>query len=434
MKREADHLLRNFVASRPELQTLTGLLSPGQECYLVGGAVRDLLLGRPVPDIDLAMPGDPSALAQRFAGVSGGRFFYLDQERGHSRVVSSSEQKTAFDFAPFRAVDLAGDLAARDFTLNALAWPLHRPLTEAALIDPLGGIADLNQKLLRCCSPSVLEDDPLRVLRGVRLAGRLGLSIEAATWHRMQAAAPGLYRIAGERILAELGKILAAEQASCGAEMLRDLGVLSILFGLTQGGIGAVALELNLLKRAEERFALLPQMWLNAEMEAWWSRAALVRFAALLRNCGVEEGDDALQRLPFSRDAWTMLSEMLAVPAGLARAYGSLTCSERGKALWLSNLGRFPLEQMIFSTLIPGEEDGTCRQSLAGAFSLWARYADEGKISPLIPAHELMERFGFPAGPEIGRLLNRLMQEEISGCVATREQALDWLRKRLERD
>ena len=92
------------------------------ESYLVGGAIRDLLLGRPISDLDLISPGNPTELAKKFASLVGGHWFWLDQEHQQSRVVlKQNEPNTTFDFAPFRAPDLKNDLLDRDFTINAIA-------------------------------------------------------------------------------------------------------------------------------------------------------------------------------------------------------------------------------------------------------------------------------------------------------------------------
>ncbi|MBN1141429.1 MAG: CCA tRNA nucleotidyltransferase [Deltaproteobacteria bacterium] len=435
MRNDISEGLREFLAGNPALLELGGLLESGNECFLVGGAVRDLLLRRPAPDIDLATPRDPAPLARRFAVALRGTFFFLDQERGHSRVVVRREGRaTAFDFAPFRAPDLKGDLAARDFTINALAWPLHLPPEEAALVDPLGGCRDLERGLLRCCGPEVLRDDPLRVLRGVRLAVYFDLAIEDQTRELMAAAVLGLHRVASERILAELGKVFSFPCALRGAELLRELGCFPVLFGPAVGGAERIAAGLALLREVAASLAAGRWDWLGTEKEAGWDGAALLRLAAVLRGIGVAWEDEKLRGLPSGREARRLIRELLSVPADLLAFYRSLACSERGKALWLETLGRYPREQLIFSGILSGEGMGLCQAAWEEALSLWERFAGEGAIPPLIKAEELVADFGVAPGPEIGRLLRELSREEISGRVAGRLQALRWLRKRLERD
>ena len=438
MEKNRDAPLRDFLAGMPELAALGGLLEPGQECYLVGGLVRDLLLGRSIAmgDIDLLTSGDPSPLARRFAARIHGHFFFMDEERGHSRVVvSARKEMPAFDFAPFRAADLAGDLGARDFTLNALAWPLHLPPAQGRLIDPLEGWNDCRMGLLRRCAPDVLQADPLRVLRGVRLAVQLNFAMEEETQRLMEEAVPGLRRVAGERILAELGKIFSSADVLRGAALLREVGCLAFFFGPATAPEKAFAGALELLKRTETCFRIFPEIWLAEEIENGWSRAALLRFAALLQGCGVAKEDGGWQQtLPFSRNSRHMIGDLATVPAGLCDDYLSLISSNRGKALWLCAQGKHPLEKMIFSFLLAGDKVEPYRDGLDEAFYLWEEHVVEGRIPPLVSAEELRKRFGLPAGPRIGELLRRLAEEEISGEVGSREEALKWLRRELERD
>ena len=176
---------------------------------LVGGAVRDALLGRPVADLDVAVPAGALALAERVGAGLGATAVVLDAERGAARVAGPGLQ---LDFTDFRAADLAGDLAARDFTVNALGVPLAALL--AAGRAPASWIrraawADLRARRLRPAGPGVLADDPLRVLRAVRLEATLGLRLTPAAARAVRAAAPGLARVAAERVRDELVALLA---------------------------------------------------------------------------------------------------------------------------------------------------------------------------------------------------------------------------------
>ncbi|NLC71622.1 MAG: CCA tRNA nucleotidyltransferase [Desulfuromonadaceae bacterium] len=433
--KQADQGIVDYVSRSPFLRELFGLMEAEEECYLVGGVLRDLLMERPVFDIDLVTPKDPTSLARRFAAVVRGHWFFLDKERGHSRVVvGTAGEISGFDFAPFRAADLESDLAARDFTINALAWRLHPGKGGARLIDPLGGREDLAQRILSVCSASSLRNDPLRVLRGVRLATHFSLQIETETLTLMAEAAPGLEQIAGERIVAELGKIFSVSCAARGAKLLHDLGCLDILFGPVNGGGEGFGKGLELLEGIEKFLeANFFAPWLEKEMEAGWGHPAFLRFAALLRDLGVNP-DEGMIRLPFSRSGRGLLAELMAVQPGRVEEYRRLTCSERGRALWLDRLGRNPREAMLFSALLSGEDIASCGPELTEAFSFWAKVAVDGRIPSLIGAAELQSRFGVPSGPDIGVLLRELDQAEIDGLIATREEALDWLRKRLERD
>src|SRR5882672_3146906 len=148
---------------------------------LVGGAIRDVMLHRapadpsrdPGRDVDVAVPSGALDLARHCAERLHGTCVVLDAERGAARVVAG---RLTLDLTDFRAPTLEADLAARDFTVDALAVPLA-PLVargRAAIVDPTGGLADLKARRLRPAGAGVLADDPLRALRGVRLEATLG--------------------------------------------------------------------------------------------------------------------------------------------------------------------------------------------------------------------------------------------------------------------
>ncbi len=131
------------------------ILQDSQPVYVVGGAVRDALMGRPVTDIDLTVPQGAVALARRIANTLSGDVFVLDSERDVGRaLVDTPDGRFMVDVARFRAEDLAADLLDRDFTINAMAVALHGDLS--ALIDPLDGEQDVRDKVLRRCTPQSL--------------------------------------------------------------------------------------------------------------------------------------------------------------------------------------------------------------------------------------------------------------------------------------
>src|SRR2546425_6346331 len=159
----------------------------GKDAVLVGGAVRDAVLGRvrrDGVDLDLAVPRGALALAGRIAERAGGTLVPLDDERGTARIVLGAGR---IDVADFRAPTLEGDLTARDFTVNALAVSIRALVREgrAAVVDPTGGLADLRARRLRLPHPRVLDDDPLRGLRGVRLEATLGLRLTRSEERRV---------------------------------------------------------------------------------------------------------------------------------------------------------------------------------------------------------------------------------------------------------
>ncbi len=172
---------------------------------LVGGAVRDLLLGRAVNDYDFVVGARPQELIEAIKELScaaGCTVIPLDKERGVIRYCFSAD--FFVDVAVWQGESLEADLRLRDFTINAMAMD-----DQEQLIDPTGGQTDLDAGLVRMVSESALQDDPLRVLRGLRLASVLGFELEEATATALVRQAPGLERVAGERIASELFKFMA---------------------------------------------------------------------------------------------------------------------------------------------------------------------------------------------------------------------------------
>jgi tRNA nucleotidyltransferase/poly(A) polymerase len=223
----------------PLVKRVVDVLPAEQEIYLVGGAVRDLLLSRPSPDLDFALPANGISLARKVANALGADFLPLDDERDTGRVVVTNEDgsRTYLDFAVYRGANLTEDLRGRDFTINAIAYNLR----DEAIIDPAVGGKDLRAKTIRACSPTSLSDDPVRILRAVRLAAALDFHIEKNTRELMKQSASELGRISPERLRDEIFKMLSGPKPDACMRALEMLGVfpylmpeLSAMKGVTQ--------------------------------------------------------------------------------------------------------------------------------------------------------------------------------------------------------
>ena len=227
------------VSSSPLIDKVRASL-PNQEIYLVGGAVRDMLRNRVSHDLDFAVPAKGIALARRVANALAADFMILDEERDTGRVIVSEEDgsRTFLDFATYRGgTTLEADLRARDFTINAIAYDLHR----GTIIDPLNGGSDLRAKLIRACSPTSFQDDPVRILRAVRQAAAFAFKIDLATRKAMKEAVRLLPRISPERLRDEIFKMLEGPRPDASMRALEMLGVfphllpeLSATKGVTQ--------------------------------------------------------------------------------------------------------------------------------------------------------------------------------------------------------
>lgn len=211
-----------------------------REYYLVGGAVRDLLIPRESHDLDFVVTGDPFQAARRVADKLGGAYYPLDEENGTARVIlpGSHFRNIHLDFSNIRGSDLTEDLRSRDFTINSMAMSIK---DFNKLIDPLSGAKDLKNKKLRVCSPEAILHDPIRLVRGVRLSIDLNLEILPDTKELMRQSVAKLEKISPERKRDEIFRMLEGPKPDSTIRILDRLGALIYLLpeldslkGLTQ--------------------------------------------------------------------------------------------------------------------------------------------------------------------------------------------------------
>ena len=324
-------LLRALV-SRPEVRTVHDLArARNMSVVLVGGAVRDALLGHPLPrDLDFAVQGDAIVLGRAVADALGAAFYVLDAERRTARALLPALPESAadaqrsspviMDFAACRGANWRADAFARDFTINAIAVNLE----DGTLVDETNGLADLSAGVIRATSDRAMDDDPVRALRAVRLAFGLNMRIEPATLAMARSAGPALSRPSAERLRDELMAILKLHQAARAVRALDDLGLLVPLVP-----------EIEPMRSCDQpephRFTVLQHTWevmeaLDSLLKDWRiavgesecalkhaprltehfdvitvegrTRAAVYRFAAMLHDCGKPAtrlvGDDGL--------------------------------------------------------------------------------------------------------------------------------------------
>jgi tRNA nucleotidyltransferase/poly(A) polymerase len=198
-------------------------------CWVVGGTVRDALLRRPSHDLDLAVPSDAVRLAKHLADALGAAFFPLDAARDVGRAVLTEPDgsQTYVDVAALRGPTLADDLRLRDFTLNALALDIQA--SAASVIDVTGGLADLQRRILRVANEYSFRDDPLRTLRGVRLALAFDLTWDAPSLALARRHASALAQVAAERVREELNRAFVYSRADLALHQLDDIGALAIV-------------------------------------------------------------------------------------------------------------------------------------------------------------------------------------------------------------
>ncbi len=195
----------------------------GIQVWPVGGVVRDILMGRARHDWDFTVDRDALELARAVADTLEGAFYPLDPERDTGRVVlRSGGRRIEMDFARLRGPTLEADLRGRDFTVNAMAVG-----PDGRLVDPTGGLADLQARRLRAVGPEAFDQDPLRMLRAVRLVAELSLRLDAQTAQWIIGRAETIARASAERVRDELARLLAAPAVAYHLQLADELGLMA---------------------------------------------------------------------------------------------------------------------------------------------------------------------------------------------------------------
>ncbi len=412
------------------LASLSGLVQVSNDCFLVGGAVRDALLNRCSDDFDFATVGDPTDLAKAFATELGGSWFMLDKQRRQSRVVAGQGlDRFSCDFSPFRASNLEGDLQGRDFTINAMAMALEPGSGLGPLLDPLDGQKDLQRRRLRCCSSEVLLDDPLRVLKGIRHAICLDLSIDPSTLASMREAAPSLNRIAPERMRNELAAMLAVSPARRSLMWLQELKLLELLFGsAAKSGVTDIGLArldhaeawLSFLGQADESGSL--SEYFAQELEQGITRAVAFKLAAWFSGENFSDVRCILQNLHCSRAVQQAIGCLVDLELRQADQLLQLPSVGRSRALWAEDLGSHPrMAVCCLGSLLTVPFAEVARLLLPVLQDLNS-YRVQGKVPGLLTGGWLQKTLQL-RGPAVGRCLALLRQEEIAGRVINRQQA-----------
>ena len=437
--------------------------------YLVGGTVRDALLGRQGYDIDVAVDGQALPLARQVADHFRGAYVAMDTDRDVGRVVlRAGGEQHHVDFAGLRAENILRDLWARDYTVNAMAISLCGGLGQ--LLDPTGGYDDLRAGLLRVTSNRAFEDDPLRILRGVRLRGSLGFALVGDTEELMREWLPALRFISAERVRDEVVQVLALDDAAESLSYAAELGALQmVLPQFSAEGLVFAAIRLmreleDVLRLAEGRGAIrevetaiadnlkgattlltyLPRLTEHWAEELSFGRARRVAFklAALLSV------------LPQAAKASTDITRGLKLSAPEVR-FVRLTIegSERALALCdVDSLGPLDIHRYYRAVGDAGLDGAVLalarQQAGATACDDLARLADRaGRLleawfieharliepPPLLSGCEVLRQTSAKRGPLIGQVLDALREAQVQGLVHDADEALAYVRAYLER-
>ncbi len=353
---------------------------------LVGGAIRDALLGRlaPQPDLDFVVEGDAIALARHLARHHGGSAVVLDADHGIARLVVKGWN---IDLAQRDGANLEADLGRRDYTVNAMALPLPAGAgSPAPLVDPTGGLAHLPRRQLVAVSEANLLADPLRLLRGIRLANSLDFSLEPTSQGWIERHASQLGVVAGERVLAELEKLAEAPAGERGL-------LLALRCGLVQGwhadAAAAPALSALSLEQAQ-------RLGLRDSEVAW--ALPLARLSALLPP-------EALIALRSSRKLQQRCRALRRWRRDLDSAGGWSALAEPNRLALHQDLDHDLPALLLLVADPPGD-----------LLERW-RNPHDPLLHPRPPldGRQLQQQLAIPAGPQLGLLLDHLTLERAFG-------------------
>ncbi len=439
-----------------------------EDAWLVGGALRDRLLGRPTADYDAVVRGDPRQLARALARAAGGHPFTLSEGFGAWRVVAR-DRSWQVDLLPLGGQSIEDDLAGRDLTINAIA----QPLAGGDYVDPFGGLSDLSARRIRMVSAHAFLDDPLRTIRVARLACELAFEIEPATAAAARANSAGLERVAVERIFAELRRIMIADRALIGVELMDQLGVTDAVLPELSRLRGVEQSTYHHLDVHEHTLAVLGEaIELEREPDRWFpehagavrellaeplanelNRGQALRFGALFHDVakpqtrgvtpegrvtfmghdesGAELAAAVLTRLRASERLSEHVSALARHHLRLGFLVHQMPLGRRQIYRYLRTCEPVEVDVTLLSvadrlaTRGRGSEDAIARhielaRQMLGEALAWRAE----RPRPPVRGDRLAKAVGIRPGPEIGRLLDDLEEATFAGEIRTPEEAI----------
>jgi tRNA nucleotidyltransferase/poly(A) polymerase len=467
--------LERLASIMPFARFLQEISAGGPPIHLVGGSLRNLMLGREVPDWDFVVEGDAGAAAREIARKTGSHFFVLDEQNQVFRVVPRDVRHAGhLDFARCRG-SIEEDLALRDYTINAMALSLQT----GRLADPLNGASGVRQGVLRLCSDRSIPDDPLRILRAYRLKMQLGLEIDEDTRRRLVLGAALLKTTAWERIRDEIYAIFSGDD-SC--SIIREAygdGVLPVVLPELPAMDGMSQNRFHMYDVLEHSFHVLGEMekivrdnlppifewmepfrdYLSSSLAGSRTRLQTMKLAALLHDMGKpasrrEDGDKVYYAGHHLKG-----EEMWKKTASRFR----LSRSEEG-------LGQAMVQNHLQPIFLPLEEDrderdrkvyrffSQCGMSAPAVILLsWAdveagrgpdltegmiekhhqfslylarAYFSKDRIShppAWADGRDVLKVAGVPPGPQVKEILSRLREMSALCKIDSREEALEFL-------
>ena len=444
------------------------------EVWIVGGAIRDALLGRPIVDLDLAVRGDPGPLARTIAGSASGPSFRLSEAFGAWRAMPR-DRAWVCDVSSLQGATIHEDLARRDFTVNAMAMPL----SGGGLLDPHGGVTDLEHGTLRVLGVHAYRDDPLRPLRLARLAAELGLEPDDETRRLTAGAAAAVTAASPERVFAELRRLVVADRVIEGLALADRLGLvaavlpeLDALRGVAQSHVhhlDAYAHTLEVLQRLVDLEGSLDDVFghlaervrevLDQPLADELTRGQALRLGALLHDVGkpatravlptgrvtfighdrvgVDVVREACLRLRTSQRLSEYVQKLTLHHLTLGFLVHERPLSRRAVYRYLTACHPVEVEVTVLTCADRLATRGqNAEAAIEAHLSLAAEIMEEAlewreSGPPVVPVRgdELAEELGIRQGPELGRVIAELREARFAGEIETRAQAIEAARR-----
>jgi poly(A) polymerase len=438
--------------------------------FLVGGAVRDLLLGNPIHDLDFALPEDTIILAKKVADSLNGDYYLLDKERQAGRVILRDEhgKRLVVDLTTFQGNTIEEDLLTRDFTITSMAIDIYN---NQQIIDPFQGVRDLKEKQLRCTSDQSLRVDPLRGMRAVRMAAQFGLLILPDTKKQIRDFGLDLAQVSPERIRDEFFRILEGPNQAAALASLQILGIYQavLLHELTKG-------QQNSLRKLEALWSLLKEEF-NSDAASNWAYGVFVHrlgryrrdFQSYLQEEFVpgrtvyelsylslliqqhREGDQdsdissmqlstIVERFHLSNQEKNRVEKTI----NAVQAYQKFSDLDiKNNPIEVYRFFKEPREAglegiiLALATFAAEEEQSSLQTS-------WPEQIDKARTLlegwwekkelwidplPLLNGDDLQADLNLDPGPEIGKFLELLREAQVQGGIQTREDSLEYIKQ-----
>lgn len=439
------------------------LIDQQHPVYIVGGAVRDAMLRYPLKDIDLVTTtGNGIPLARRIANTLKGDLYVMDAERDVARaLIETPNGRVNIDVSGFRAGDLANDLLERDFTINAMAVDLRGDLQ--MLIDPLNGEKDLNQKVIRRCSPQSLYADPIRCLRAVRQSVQFSARIEPDTMRDIRANAAHLRETSAERVRDEFFKLFDLPRTATALRVADTLGLLEVVLPVIthvkadaarwsmvltmverigqifltisprRTDTSAAVFGLGMIVMALDRFRSQFQHHIETRFVAERSLAGLHMLAALIATAGDAKAmaDEAMELLKLSSGERQRIETMLSMHNQpiFESDITPLMAHRYWRAAGVGGLDviLFMLARVLAEQAINLDQDAwILRLNRVRDLCEIYFYQHEQIVEPvmLLDGNQLQKQLQLTPGPLIGELITLIREAQVTGEIHSTDDAL----------